>query len=66
MGRALSGGAGEAREGLLFVNKKKQKNFINLGDGRCRRHRLWPGIEEVFARFFQKALLPSRFNFRPR
>jgi hypothetical protein len=28
---------GLAREGrLLFVNKKKQKNFIMLGHGRCR------------------------------
>ena len=27
---------------LLFVNKKKQKNFIDLGLGRCRRQRPRP------------------------
>ena len=35
--------AGEsAKQGLLFVNKKKQKNFALLGHGRRRRHRLKP------------------------
>jgi hypothetical protein len=43
---------GEGREGLLFVNKKKQKNFINLGHGRCRRQRPWPKVTKNFAPLF--------------
>jgi hypothetical protein len=26
------------------VNKKKQKNFVNLGYGRCGRRSPWPGV----------------------
>jgi hypothetical protein len=43
------------KERLLFVNKKKQKNFYMLGHGRCRRHCPWPSIEEVFAPLFSKS-----------
>jgi hypothetical protein len=49
-------GAGQVRkEGLLFVNKKKQKNFVNLGHGRWRRQRLWPNLTKIFAPLFLKA-----------
>jgi hypothetical protein len=44
------------------VNKKKQKNFINLGYGRLRRQRPWPSIKKVFAPLFSKSgpfLFPS-------
>jgi hypothetical protein len=41
--------------GLLFVNKKKQKNFVNLGRGRCRRQRPRPSIVKVFAPLFSKS-----------
>jgi hypothetical protein len=45
-----------AKQGrLLFVNKNKQKDLSNLGHGRCRRHRPWPGIKEVFAPLFSKS-----------
>jgi hypothetical protein len=37
------------------VNKKKQKNFDNLGHGHRRGQCPWPGIEEVFAPLFSKS-----------
>jgi hypothetical protein len=37
------------------VNKKKQKNFINLGHGRWRGQRPWPSIAKIFAPLFLKA-----------
>jgi hypothetical protein len=40
---------------LLFVNKKKQKNFFAVGHGRCRRHGPWPSIKKVFAPLFLKS-----------
>jgi hypothetical protein len=47
---------GKAKEALLFVNKKKQKDFFTLGLGRWRDHRPWPRLKEVFcAAFFQKS-----------
>jgi hypothetical protein len=45
----------DERERLLFVNKKKQKNFFMLGHGRCRRQSLRPSITEVFAPLFSKS-----------
>jgi hypothetical protein len=40
------------------VNKKQQKNFVNLGHGRCRRQRPWPsGAKSFCAAFFKKRLL---------
>jgi hypothetical protein len=44
------------------VNKKKQKNFIMLGQGRWRRHSPWPGITKVFAPLFSKS---GYFLFMP-
>jgi hypothetical protein len=43
------------RKGLLFVNKKKQKNFVMLGLGRCRRNSLRPSVTKVFAALFSKS-----------
>jgi hypothetical protein len=39
-----------AKEGLLFVNKKKQKNFVNLGLGRVKRPA--PNEQKFFGSFF--------------
>ncbi|HEY1857793.1 hypothetical protein [Acidocella sp.] len=44
----------QGKRRLLFVNKKKQKNFMNLGHGRCPRQRPWPSITKVFAPLFSK------------
>jgi hypothetical protein len=35
-------------QALLFVNKKKQKNFLTLGLGRRISQRPWPEVIEVF------------------
>jgi hypothetical protein len=45
----------QAKEGLLFVNKKKRKNFVNLGHGRWRRQSPWPSTTKIFAPLFLKA-----------
>jgi hypothetical protein len=46
----------KASEGrLLFVNKKKQKNFVNLGLWALRRPSLLPSIAKVFAALFSKS-----------
>ncbi|HTJ89605.1 MAG TPA: metalloregulator ArsR/SmtB family transcription factor [Acidocella sp.] len=37
------------------MNKKKQKTFLTLGYGRCRRHRLRPSTTRVFAPLFSKS-----------
>jgi len=47
---------GEGKESLLFVNKKKQKNFVNFGIGRAATFG-----QKFFASFFQK----RRFFFLP-
>jgi hypothetical protein len=45
---------GEVKEGLLFVNKKKQKNFFNLGLAGSRAP--VPESQKFFAPlFFKKA-----------
>jgi uncharacterized protein (DUF2147 family) len=41
------------KEALLFVNKKKQKNFVTLGP--CRFNATGPGSQKFLRRFFQKA-----------
>jgi hypothetical protein len=52
---AKPGGAASMRkQALLFVHKKKQKNFALLGHGHCRRHRTWPSVQKFFGSFFQK------------
>jgi hypothetical protein len=62
-GGAAFSGVFEALEELLFVNKKKQKNFAPLGLGiwlgRCHTHR--PEEQKFFGSFFQKrtAYLPG-------
>jgi hypothetical protein len=45
----------EPKKKQFFFEKKNQKTFVNRR--RCRAHA--PRLTEVFARFFQKALLPS-------
>ena len=47
------------KEELLFVNKKKQKNFMSLGHG--RRNIPAPVYKKFFGSFFLKKnlLLPS-------
>jgi hypothetical protein len=40
---------------LLFVNKKKQKNFTFLGHGRRQGQSPWPSAKEVFAPLFSKS-----------
>jgi hypothetical protein len=50
-------GAAEVKEGLLFVNKKKQKNFSFIGHGAAAAP--WPTDEVFCALFFKKAPLPS-------
>jgi len=47
---------GEGKD-LLFVNKKKQKNFINLPSGRQSRHVLM--FRSFLLLFFKKEDLPS-------
>jgi hypothetical protein len=41
---------------LLFVNKKKQKNFLLLAHG--ADHRRAPKWKKFFGSFFQKRTLP--------
>jgi hypothetical protein len=41
-------------EALLFVNKKKQKNFVTLGPGRDVANAHGPESKEFFGSFFQK------------
>jgi hypothetical protein len=41
-------------EGLLFLKKKKQKDFFTLGHGRGLRQRPWPIVMKVFWLFFSK------------
>jgi hypothetical protein len=36
------------KEEVLFLKKKNQKDFCNLGPGRWRRHSPWPKVTEVF------------------
>jgi hypothetical protein len=45
----------QGRGSLLFVNKKKQKNFFMLGHGRYRRHSPRPSGTKVFAPLFLKS-----------
>jgi hypothetical protein len=52
----------EAEEALLFVNKKKQKNFVTLRQGRWRHRAPCPAYQKFFApgaprRFFSKKRL---------
>jgi hypothetical protein len=42
----------EGQEGLLFVNKKKQKNFLNLY--RAGGRGIGPGYQKFFGSVFQK------------
>jgi hypothetical protein len=44
----------KAKEELLFLNKKKQKNFFTLGLGRWSRQRPRSRLKEVFWFFFSK------------
>jgi hypothetical protein len=41
------------KKALLFVNKKKQKNFVTLGP--CRFSASGPESQKFLRRFFQKA-----------
>jgi hypothetical protein len=45
---------GGVQEGLLFVNKKKQNNFLNwvMGGDRACAHD--PAFQKLFGSFFQK------------
>jgi hypothetical protein len=42
------------KQALLFLKKKKQKDFFMLGHGRWRRHSPCPRVTEVFWFFFSK------------
>jgi hypothetical protein len=57
------GGREARKEALLFVNKKKQKNFIRFSagmfDGRAKRS------ESFLVLFFKKELLAFYFFLRP-
>jgi hypothetical protein len=46
----------KCKEGLLFVNKKKQKNFYTSGQRlmRFQRHTQPPEGQKFFGSFFQK------------
>jgi hypothetical protein len=48
-----TGGKLNQRGRLLFVNKKKQKNFVELGP--CRFSATGPKSKKFLRRFFQKA-----------
>jgi hypothetical protein len=49
----------KAKGRLLFVNKKKQKNFVNAGQWALSRTRPLPSINKSFcAAFFKKRPLP--------
>src|ERR1700733_16080298 len=43
----------KGREALLFVKKKKQKNFVNFGLSCFQRHS--PSVPKVFAPLFSKS-----------
>jgi hypothetical protein len=44
----------QTKERLLFVNKKKQKNFVTLGLRRWRHRAHAPESKKFFGSFFQK------------
>jgi hypothetical protein len=44
----------KGRKDLLFVNKKKQKNFMTLGHGRWRWKAHAQKSRKFFGSFFQK------------
>jgi hypothetical protein len=45
---------GQAVGRLLFLKKKKQKKFVNLGHGRWRPRRAGGALQAFFAAVFQK------------
>jgi hypothetical protein len=51
------------KEAVLFLKKKNQKDFINLGHGRWIRPSPWPKAIKVFAPLFSKSgcFAQSRF-----
>jgi hypothetical protein len=51
-------GGGEVKQGLLFVNKKKQKNFSSIGVYGGTAPPLPQGGWTFFGSFFQKRTLP--------
>jgi len=52
------------RKSLLFVNKKKQKNFVNLGFADLSMVGFDPFGQKFFASFFQKRCFLSRLEPR--
>jgi hypothetical protein len=56
--RMFRGSESEGRKNLLFANKKKQKNFHSALRALAAPAGAKPRMK-VFARFFQKAPLPS-------
>jgi hypothetical protein len=51
----------QRRRRLLFVNKKKQKNFFKLGRAGCTA--TGPGEQKFFAPLFFKKAVPAFSSF---
>jgi hypothetical protein len=58
VGREFGAGC-QGRQAVTFLKKSNQKTFDSCGGWRDRRQ--IPHESKVFARFFQKALLPGCF-----